>query len=126
MTEDVFETVVIGGGPAGATAASDLARAGRAVLLARAGKRDAAHRDAKDALLRDTRPPNQYQLAGVYALTSRTHPEDRPEALRLLAGALRGGFGLQYVDADADLNPVRAEPEFQRLVAAAKAQRPAR
>ncbi|TPQ43542.1 hypothetical protein C2U72_28100, partial [Prosthecomicrobium hirschii] len=33
MTEDVFETVVIGGGPAGATAASDLARAGRAVLL---------------------------------------------------------------------------------------------
>lgn len=39
MTEDVFETVVIGGGPSGATAASDLARAGRAVLLLDRGGR---------------------------------------------------------------------------------------
>lgn len=100
------------------------ARAGRAVLLARAGKRDEALRDAKDALLRDTRPPNLFQLGSVYALTARTHPEDKPEAYRLIWSALRGGFGHDLIDTDHDLDGVRADPEFQRLTAAARAQRP--
>ncbi len=33
MTNDLFDVVVVGGGPAGATAAWDLARMGRSVLL---------------------------------------------------------------------------------------------
>lgn len=33
MTEETFDAVVVGGGPAGATAADDLARAGRSVVL---------------------------------------------------------------------------------------------
>jgi tetratricopeptide (TPR) repeat protein len=117
--------------PAEAIAALDLAvkhypdnapaRAGRGVLLARAGKREAALQDARDALLRDTKAPNLYQVAGIYALTSRQEPEDRAEALRLLWSALKTGFGLNYVDTDTDLDPIRKHPEFLRLVSAAKA-----
>ena len=44
------------------------ARAGRGVLLARAGRRQAAEEDARESLLRDTRAPNLYQVAGIYAL----------------------------------------------------------
>ncbi|MBN9518180.1 tetratricopeptide repeat protein, partial [bacterium] len=91
------------------------ARAGRAVLLARAGRRDESVRDAKEALLRDTRPANLYQVGCVYALTARTHPEDKPEALRLIGAALRGGFGHHLLATDPDLAALRPDPEFQRL-----------
>lgn len=96
-------------------------RAGRGVLLARIGKRDEAHRDARDALLRDTKAPNLYQVAGIYALTARSHPEDRREAFALLWSALKTGFGLDLVESDRDLDPVRKDPEFQRLVRSARA-----
>ncbi|QDU22613.1 serine/threonine-protein kinase [Urbifossiella limnaea] len=101
------------------------ARAGRAVLLARGGRRDAAVQDAKAALLLDTRGPNLYQVACVYALTTATHPADKPEALRLLAAALRAGFGQQYVEADPDLAALRGDAEFQRLLATTTGPRPA-
>jgi hypothetical protein len=96
-------------------------RAGRGVLLARIGKRDEAHRDARDALLRDTKAPNLYQVAGIYALTAGSHPEDRREAFALLWSALKTGFGLDLVESDRDLDPVRKDPEFQRLVRSARA-----
>jgi len=94
------------------------------VLLARRGKRDEALRDARESLLRDTLPPNLYQVACIFALTSaadKGHPEDRREAFRLLFAALRTGFGLDLVDADRDLDPLRKDEEFKRLVAGARA-----
>ena len=61
-----------------------------------------------------------YQAACIYALTSKQDPEDRPQVYRLLWPALRQGFGLDIIDSDSDLDPVRNLPEFRRLVAAAK------
>jgi serine/threonine protein kinase/Tfp pilus assembly protein PilF len=100
------------------------ARAGRGVILARRGKRDEALRDAHEAMRRDTLPPNLYQVACIYALTSaadKGHPEDRREAFRLLFAALRTGFALDIVDTDRDLDPLRKDEEFKRLVAGARA-----
>ena len=75
-------------------------RAGRGVYLARLGKRTPALKDAEEALLIDTSPPNLYQVAGIYALTSRQEPDDQKEALRLLASALKKGFGFEYLEID--------------------------
>jgi tetratricopeptide (TPR) repeat protein len=101
-----------------------LARAGRAVLLARRGDRAAAHADAAHCLARGPEPFVVYQLAGVYAMTSRTNPEDARTAFRLLADALRLGVGFEYVETDRDLDPLRSVPEFKLVVETARALRP--
>ncbi len=59
-------------------------------------------------------------MANIYALTSRKNADDRLKALQLLAGALRNGFGLAWIDTDTDFDPIRNDPEFQRLVKAAR------
>jgi tetratricopeptide (TPR) repeat protein len=94
--------------------------AGRGVVLARLGRRAEAHRDAVAALKADHRPFTRYQVAGIYALTARTTPSDALEAVRLLASAFRDGVGLNLVDSDSDLNPIRQRPEFQRVLDAAR------
>jgi tetratricopeptide (TPR) repeat protein len=98
-------------------------RAGRGVLLARLGQRQAALRDAEEVVRRDDRPFTLYQVAGIYAQTSRQQAGDRPEALRLLAKALHGRTGLDLLDGDPDLDPVRSLPEFERIVKAARTLR---
>ncbi len=97
------------------------ARAGRGVLLARAGKRDAALRDAKEAIRRDTRAPNQYQVGCIYALTAKTHAGDKGEALALLWAGLKTGFALDIVDSDTDLDALRNDQDFKDMVKDAKA-----
>ncbi len=101
------------------------ARSGRSVLLARQGKRQAAQADAEECLKRDRQPLLLYQLAGTYALTSPQHPEDRQRALRLLSAALQRGCGFDYLEGDADLNPIRNDREFRDVVAATRAIRAA-
>jgi serine/threonine protein kinase/Tfp pilus assembly protein PilF len=98
-----------------------LARAGRGVLLARAGRRDDALRDAKETLRRDTRAAILYQVGCVYALTAKTHPDDKTEALKLLWGALKTGQSLDIVDTDTDLDGLRDDPDFKDMVRDAKA-----
>jgi tetratricopeptide (TPR) repeat protein len=99
------------------------ARSGRGVLLARLGRREAAHDDARESLRRDSKPFTVYQVAGIYALTSRQHPDDRGEAFRLLQSALTQGVGLDLLPKDRDLDPIRDQPEFRQLVEAARARR---
>jgi serine/threonine protein kinase/tetratricopeptide (TPR) repeat protein len=101
------------------------ARAGRAVLRARLKQRSAAHDDAEECLTRDKAPLVAYQLAGVYALTSRDEPADRKEAFRLLSSALRRGVGFDLLESDKDLAPIRDSREFKKLVEAAQALRAA-
>jgi serine/threonine protein kinase/Tfp pilus assembly protein PilF len=99
---------------------SALTRGGRGVLLARIHQRDRAVADARAALLLDLSPATLYQVACIYSLTSKENPEDRREALHLLASALRGGFGLEIVDTDTDFDPLRTLPAFKEAVAAAR------
>ncbi|HEV3260454.1 MAG TPA: hypothetical protein VG013_26605, partial [Gemmataceae bacterium] len=96
-------------------------RAGRGVLLARLGRRDEALREAKEAERLDPRPEVLYQTAGVYALTSQQNAADRREAFRLLAAALRQGHGADLLEIDPDLRPIRGQPEYRRLLEAARA-----
>jgi serine/threonine protein kinase/lipoprotein NlpI len=98
-------------------------RVGRGVVLARLGRRREAHDDARESLARDSKPQTFYQAANIYALTSRQNPEDRFQAFPLLSIALRGGFGLDILDHDPDMDPIRDDPEFIRLVRAARALR---
>ena len=96
-----------------------MARAGRAVLLARLGKRAEAHADAVRCLKENPEPDIVYQLAGVYAQTSRTHPEDTAAAYELLKRALARNTGPAVIPIDPDLAPLRDKPEFRAIVAAA-------
>ena len=98
----------------------------RGVYHARLGRRDAALADARSALALGSQAlatQDQaftiYQVAGIYALTSRQQPEDRREALRLLALALRkDGSWLRAIPADHDLDAIRDRPEFIELIRA--------
>jgi hypothetical protein len=59
-------------------------------------------------------------VAGIYALTSKTHPNDRREAEKLLAAALQSGFGFEYLEIDQDLDALRGTASFQRIIDASR------
>jgi serine/threonine protein kinase/tetratricopeptide (TPR) repeat protein len=95
------------------------ALAGRGVLLARLGRRDAAARDVRASLTLDDGALTVYQAACVSALTSKQEPADRAEALRLLAEAFRkDGSLLAVALQDPDLDPLRDQPGFRDLLQA--------
>jgi serine/threonine protein kinase len=93
------------------------ARVGRAVLFARKGQREPALTDVRESLARDRSAGTLYQAANVFALTSRQVASDRDKVIPLLAAALWGGFGLDVVDTDSDMDPVRESPAFRGLIA---------
>lgn len=101
------------------------ARSGRGILYARLGQREPALRDAEESLRRDSGPPRLYQVACIYALTSKDEPTDRTQAIQLLSSSLRQGYGFNLLESDDDLKNLRALPEFLRMVEAAKTLRPA-
>jgi eukaryotic-like serine/threonine-protein kinase len=99
------------------------ARAGKAVLLARSGKRADALTEAERCLRSPPPRDVRYQLAGVYALTSRTEPKDAARAFELLHGALLDGYGWGFIGIDPDLKPLHGHAEFQRLLQTAQTLR---
>ena len=99
---------------------SVLARGGRGVLLARKGEKTRALADAEASLLLDSDPPTLYQVACIYSILSKQDKTYQAKALSLLAGALRTGFALDWIDTDPDIEPLRKLPEYVRAVAAAR------
>jgi serine/threonine protein kinase len=100
---------------------SAVLRAGRAVYRARLGLRDDARADLAICLRDDGSAATEYKAACVFALTAPDHPEDRSEALRHFAAALRKGYDrFDVIERDPDINALRSDPEFRRLVQAAR------
>jgi serine/threonine protein kinase/Flp pilus assembly protein TadD len=96
-------------------------RSGRGVLLARLGKVADARKDAEEALRLDPSPRIVYQVAGIYALASKTTGEDDVrKALQLLSSALKQGFGFDLLEHDRELDPIRERAEFRSMVEAAR------
>jgi tetratricopeptide (TPR) repeat protein len=94
--------------------------AGRGVHRARLGDDTPALSDARRSLALSTEPPNLYQVACIFALTAKRRPENRPRACELLARAMAGGFGLEFVDKDSDLDPIRDSDEYRHVIGAAR------
>jgi tetratricopeptide (TPR) repeat protein len=101
-------------------------RAGRGVIHARLGHWAAAEADALEALKRDVGPANQYQTAGIYAVLSRNDPKHKSEALRLLTASLRAGYGFEHIETDRELDPIRGDAEFRKVLDGARSLVPRR
>ena len=92
-------------------------RTGRGIVLARLGRREAALDDARAALVLDQGAETLYRASNIFAQTSKVAPEDRREAIRLLADGLRKDPSwLRVVPGDTDLDPIREEAEFRSLL----------
>ena len=96
-------------------------RAGRAVMLARLGKRDEAHREAEQAGKISDDALVTYGRACAFAITSKTHVQDRQRALELLKRAFRDGhYMARDYETDPSLDALRDMPEFTELLNAIK------
>jgi eukaryotic-like serine/threonine-protein kinase len=98
-----------------------LNRARRAVILARLGQRDAAHREAELAGKLTGDPLVTYLRACTFALTSKTDEQDRKRAMELLKLAFRRGyFEVREYETDPNLDALREMPEFTEVLKAVK------
>ncbi len=95
-------------------------RTGRAVLLARVGRTDEAIAEARRCISSAPHPSAYYQAGCVFAVVSAKDPRFREEGLRLLATALLRGYGYQYLLTDSDLQSLRGDERFQKLVEGVK------
>jgi serine/threonine protein kinase/tetratricopeptide (TPR) repeat protein len=99
-------------------------RSGRGVILARLGRWADAEADARESLRRDASPAIQYQVAGIFSLLTRNDPKYKKEAFHHLTAALRAGFGFDYIEKDGELDPIRGDAEFAKVLDGARALRP--
>ncbi|HMF15833.1 MAG TPA: protein kinase, partial [Gemmataceae bacterium] len=88
----------------------------RGLLHARLGQHLKAYDDVIRLLDRHPDPAHHYQAAKIYALTSKSQAQDRQHALKQLSFALRNGHGWEHFQIDPDLESLRGEAEYQKLV----------
>jgi serine/threonine protein kinase/tetratricopeptide (TPR) repeat protein len=93
------------------------ARAAKALMLARLGRRDDAHREAEQVRPRRDDFHTLYQLARVYATTAAGHPADAARAVDFLRRAVKAGFrdAVRVTD-DRAFGAVRSDPGLAELV----------
>jgi serine/threonine protein kinase/Tfp pilus assembly protein PilF len=92
------------------------ARAARAVILARLGRRAEAVEEIAKARLISEDPEITYRAGCVYSLTSTKHPDDRGQAIKLLRQALSEGYrDTSALANDRDLDPLRTLQEFRDI-----------
>ncbi len=92
-----------------------------AVLLARAGQRDEAHKAVRKALAVNSDPRLVYQAACVYALTSAEQPQDRATALAYFRQALREGYrNFADIEKDKDMAAALKLDDFRGVLDAAR------
>src|SRR5262245_6215413 len=98
-----YDVVIVGGGPAGLSAALALGRARKRVLLCDAGpRRNAAAVHIHNFVTRDGTPPDEFRQAARRQLERYANVEVRDTPVRAISGA-RGAFRVeleaQLVDA---------------------------
>ena len=91
-------------------------RASRGVLLARLGRTKEAVKEAEECVKLSSQPEIRYRAACIYALAAHGDPKLLRESRRLLASALIGGWGYQWVSIDDDLDALRKEAGFEGLL----------
>jgi len=91
----VYDVVIVGGGPAGLSAALALGRSRRSVLLCDAGpRRNAAAERIQNFVTRDGTPPEEFRRIGHEELSAYPSVEIRPERVGSIEGS-RGAFVVQ-------------------------------
>ncbi|WP_437734536.1 NAD(P)/FAD-dependent oxidoreductase [Sorangium sp. So ce1335] len=87
-----YDVVIVGGGPAGLSAALALGRARKRVLLCDAGtRRNAAAEHLNNFVTRDGTPPGEFRAIGRQQLAAYPSVEARDVRVEAIAGA-RGAF----------------------------------
>ena len=88
----MYDVIIVGGGPAGLSAALALGRARKRVLLCDSGpRRNAAAEQIHNFVTRDGTPPNEFRRIGREQLTHYPNVETRDERASSITGA-RGAF----------------------------------
>jgi thioredoxin reductase len=91
-SEKLYDVIIVGGGPAGLSAALALGRGRKRVLLCDSGpRRNAAAEQIHNFVTRDGTPPNEFRKAGRRELATYPNVEVRDAVVESISGA-RGAF----------------------------------
>jgi thioredoxin reductase len=95
MANELYDTVIVGGGPAGLAAALTLGRARRRVLLCDSGaRRNARAEQIHNFVTRDGTPPAEFRRIGRQQLQTYPNVQARDVRVESIAGQ-RGDFSLR-------------------------------
>jgi hypothetical protein len=101
---------------------NETARAGRSVLRARQGLVQQCLQDLDLLSSREQKllPSTLYQMGCAHALILKQNADSGEIAVRLLAEAIRRGYGADIIATDIDLDPIRGQESFVALATIAE------